>query len=453
MATTMGRTMRARGGARSAGVGLLLAMSAGCEPDELGPAVDDFTQAEWEKIREIEPLGKPVPADPSNRWADDPGAAALGQALFFTRDFGVIAVDGPSGLKGERGKLACVTCHDPNSWFDDSRNMGGASHGSLWTERHPPSLVNVAYYKWHGWAGKQDSLWMQGANSFEGKSNFNSNRLEIAHVLFAKYRQQYDAVFEPKLDPALDPGAADAARFPLAGKPKSAATDPDGPWELMAPEDRLIITRIMANVGKAIAAYERRLVSRNSPFERYVKGETGTMSASAKRGLKLFIGKAACNACHSGPSLSDNKFYNTGVPQAAPNLPVKDTGHFDDGVKITRDTYNLVTPHSDDVAFGQARHAELPKIDETFRGRFRTKSLLQIAMTGPYFHNGSAQTLQDVIRHYNAGGGAGGFEGTKDALMVPLNLTESEQSDLVEFLTTLTGEPVPAELTKDPAAP
>ena len=93
-------------------------------------------------------------------------------------------------------------------------------------------------------------------------------------------------------------------------------------------------------------------------------------------------------------------------------------------------------------------------MSEQDKGKFRTKSLRQISATGPYMHNGSMATCEEVVAFYNQGGAADGFAGTKDPLMVPLNLTASEQADLVEFLVTgLTGAPIPAELRTDTSAP
>jgi cytochrome c peroxidase len=314
-------------------------------------------------------------------------------------------------------------------------------------------MVNVAYYKWFGWAGKQDSLWMQGSTSHESKDNTAGNRLQYVHILYSKYRQDYDAIFPVPLDPALDPAAPDASRFPPSGKPKAASTDPDGPWELMTEADRQIVNTIISNVGKALHAYERLLVSANAPFDRYVNGELAALTAAQKRGLKLFIGKAACVSCHNTPSFADNKFYDTGVlQQVGVNVPATDTGRFDDLPKVLTGTFNGASRYSDDPAAGMMKLAGLAPSD-TDKGRFRTKSLRNVAMTAPYFHNGSMKTLQDVVHFYNHAGSASGFSGQKDPTIVSLNLTSMEEADLVEFLKSLTGDPIPAALRMDTSAP
>jgi cytochrome c peroxidase len=333
--------------------------------------------------------------------------------------------------------------------MDTRTQPNNVSLGAGYTTRNAPSLVNVAYYEWFGWGGKQESLWMQAAGSPESKDNTAGNRLGYAHMLYEKYAAEYDAIFPEPLDPALDPGAPDAARFPLQGKPKAAATDPDGPWELMTAEDRLIIQRIMANTGKAIEAYERLLVSRNSAFDRFTQGETDALSASARRGLKLFIGKAACVACHSGPTFSDQSFHNTGVTQTGPNVPETDDGRFTDVTKLLENRYGGGSQFSDDPTAGAEKTAGMQPREED-AGKFRTKSLMQVAETGPYMHNGSLATLEDVVAFYDRGGDETPFD-TKDPRMVPLNLSSQERADLVAFLRSLTGEPIAAELTVAPA--
>src|SRR5262249_53167311 len=155
-----------------------------------------------------------------------------------------------------------------------------------------------------------------------------SDRLRVAHVVWNKYRADYDALFPVALDPALSPTAPDAARFPPSGKPKANPTDPDGPWEMMAPDDQATVNLILVNFLKAIDAHTRRIVSGNSPFDRYVAGERKAIDPGAKRGLKLFIGKANCIECHNGPVFSDNQFHNLGVPQSGTHVPAVDVGRF-----------------------------------------------------------------------------------------------------------------------------
>lgn len=419
----------------------------GCMSDKM---VDVFTEEEFAQIKQFGPLGD-VPPNPTNRYADNEAAAVFGQRLFFEKNYAnkLTIADPALGVVGDPNKIACASCHDVNNYYTDTRSHpNSTSLGVTWTKRNAPSLVNVAYYEWHSWGGKEDTLWYQGANGCESAVNFGGNRLQYAHMLFAKYRTDYNALFPVPLDPALDPTAPDAARFPASGKPKPNMMAPDGAWEMMAPTDRDIINTIMANIGKAIEAYERKLVSRNAPIDRYIAGDYTALTPAAKRGLRLFIGKAACVDCHSGTAFTDNKFHNTGVPQVGINLPLVDNGRFDDLTATLSNAFNTAGKYSDNQAIGMAKLGAL-KVTDDLRGQFRTGMLRQIDRIGPYMHTGSLATLEDVVQFYNWGGGAADFAGTKSPEMQPLLLTDDERADLVAFLRSLTGEPPPPELGKD----
>jgi cytochrome c peroxidase len=430
-------------------------MLASCGANPFSGGEDGFSAEEWNLVLELEPLRAPPGESPFNEYADNPAAASLGHELFFDKEFSsAVRVEGPSGAIGEAGKVACTTCHDPNAYFSDSRPTGGMSHGVAYTTRNAPSLVNVAYYYWFNWGGRADSLAAQGAGTLETSTNGGSTRLFVAHVMYAKYKDEYEAIFEP-LDPALDPAAADSARFPPTGRPKSSPNDPDGPWELMTDPDRQAVNLIMANIGKAFEAYERKLVSGSSPFGRYIDSpDTGDFPPAARRGLALFIGKAACNECHTGPVLSDNEFHNGGVPQATDeHTPPVDEGRYEDVPALLRNQFNTAGRYSADPVAGAAKLATADPEDESTRGQFRTKSLLNVSETGPYFHNGGVSTLEEAVQHYNEGGGeAGSYAGVLDPKIRPLRLSESEVRDLVAFLRSLTGEPVPLEWRNDPCA-
>jgi cytochrome c peroxidase len=166
----------------------------------------------------------------------------------------------------------------------------------------------------------------------------------------------------------------------------------------------------------------------------------------------LFIGKAACVDCHSGPAFTDNKFHNTGVPQIGVNLPRVDNGRFDDLARTLTNAFNGASKYSDNQPMGTEKLAGLMVTDD-LKGLFRTGMLRQIDATGPYMHTGSLSTLEDVVQFYNWGGGTADFSGVKSNAMVPLLLTNEEQADLVAFLRTLTGEQPPAALGKDTAIP
>ena len=420
--------------------------------------VDGFTEAEWSVVQTLSPLPA-LPKDTTNAYADDPAAAKLGQRLFFDPGFSgpiVMADDGTNGGNGkvgETGKVACVSCHQPeNYWIDRRSKPNNTSLGTNWAPRNAHTVLNAAFYTpFNETDGLRDSPWSDSCSTDPFDSNsFNGSRLLLVHVMFKKYRADYDAIFTPKLDPALDPTAADASRFPAEGNPKASPSDPDGPWEKMTAADQRIANRIIANYGKAMQAYLRLLVSKDAPFDRYVAKDFSAISPAAKRGLKLFIGKSGCVACHSGPTFSDNKFHNQGLEASGDHVIVDETGRYDGLKSLFSNEFTSDGEFSDDKTTGRLVGLSANPPDSE-KGKWRTKGLREIAETAPYEHTGQFASLMDVMKFDNQGGGASKI-GVKDELMKPLNLTETEMTEIIEFMKTLTGMPVPAALAKDTSA-
>jgi cytochrome c peroxidase len=435
---------------------LVVLVFSGCDDDpELIDGV--FTTAEWEKLAMHSPLTDPPP-DPTNAYADNPAAATLGQKLFFESSHsGPLAVandgtNGGLGAAGETGKVSCASCHNPTGWLSDKRsNPSTVALGADWGIRNAMSVVDVAYQTpFQHWDGRFDTTFGPAIGPAENAKSQNSTRLAIAHMLWNKYRDEYNAVFDPDLDPALDPLHVDAARFPAVGKPKAMATDPDGPWEMMTAADRTIVSRIFINWAKAIAAHLRRVRSGETPFDRYIAGNDGAITAAAKRGAKLFIGKAACSDCHTGPAFTDNLFHNTGVAQVGERVPAMDDGRFAAVMPLLGHGFNSSSAFSDNTATGRL-DGLAP--DEVQRGAFLTPMLRNCTETGPYMHAGQLATLEEVIELYDRGGEETGFSGTKDEKMKVLNLTAAEKLDLVEFLRTLDGPDLDPALLVNTANP
>jgi cytochrome c peroxidase len=241
-----------------------------------------------------------------------------------------------------------------------------------------------------------------------------------------------------------------------------------------------VVSRSLINYAKAIAAYEFRLVSRDSAFDRYVEGmksgaprDYSAFPEAAERGARLFVGKAACNECHNGPLLSDSMFHNIGMPQVGPGVPTEadcPAGGVCDCVSVTADHMgNNCLPWgavdgldklgknklrrdlrwSDDMTdSSRAMFVEM-KPSERLKGAYRTPSLRDAALTAPYMHNGALATLEAVLDHYNKGGSSNS-PGTRAAAIRPLFLTEADKADIVAFLQTLTGAPLPPQLTSAP---
>ena len=429
---------------------------AACADDD----IDGFHEGEWATISSLSPLPAPPP-DPSNKFADDPGAAALGQMLFFDPSYSgpiLIGDDGQNGGLGPAGTpglVACASCH-LGPWMIDTRSQPGhISLGSGYVPRNATSMVNAAYYvPWSENDGVRDSHWSKNMIDLEADIGANTTRLALAHFMYETYRAEYDAVFDQALPTALDPADPDAARFPLAGKPGTPE------WDGMTPADQALVTRIYVNYGKALQAYERMLISKNARFDRYVGQNFDQLDPAEKRGLGLFIGKAGCVRCHSGPAFTDNQFHNLGMVWMGENITEDwEQGRFGGIEFLLADDHEFRADSewSDDPENGAARLATVPAdrvdgtlvVDETTRGQWRTKSLRHVAETAPYMHNGQFATLREVVEFYNRGGDDAGYIGDKSPLMTPLDMSDDEIDDVVAFLGTLTGEEIPVELRTD----
>jgi cytochrome c peroxidase len=199
-------------------------------------------------------------------------------------------------------------------------------------------------------------------------------------------------------------------------------------------------------------------------------GDSTMISPAAKDGARLFVGKAGCSDCHNTPLFTDDNSYNIGIPQTGEGIPTMDDcpqggvcdcvtpnncvpfGSFDGIAKLKAHPYLRTSMWSDNpqddsrAKYVMADPATIPK------GSWRTPSLRDVALTAPYMHTGALATLEDVIAHYNRGAEPMP-NGDPSARIKPLFLTASEQADLVAFLRTLTGEPLPSELADKPQLP
>lgn len=410
-----------------------------------GPA-GAFTKDEMRRILALSPL-PPPPPDPTNAVADDPAAAHLGRFLFFEERFSA------------NGEVSCATCHDPEQAFTDGRRTAQAI-GAL--DRHTPSLWNVAYNRWFFWDGRADTLWAQAVVPIETPTEHGTSRLKCVHVVHEDpgLRAAYEAIFGPM------PDLADAARFPPDGRPVS--DEPEHPhhgaWISMTAEDRETVNGIYANLAKAIAAYERRLIRRRAPFDVFVEGlrsgdaaSLAALTPAAQRGLQLFVGRADCLRCHFGPHFSDGEFHSTGVPPLGGG-PLHDAGRYE-GIESLRDSaFSAAGPYAD-AAGGAAAAAEaaekvhsLLRSPETW-GQFKTPSLRNVALTAPYMHQGQLAALGDVLRHYSTLEDAVLPSHHQEQLLVPLELAPAEMAALEAFLVSLTGEEFEDALLTPPLSP
>ena len=375
---------------------------------------DFFNADEWEIIMNLSPLPNAPPPNPTNRFADDPMAAEIGQRFFFDFRF------------SKHGTIACSTCHSPFYAFADIESTSFATDRGT---RNTPTVLNAAYNEWQLWDGRSETMWAQALFALEGEGEMAGTRLQYAHVIHQHYKAEYEAIFGPL------PELEDGTRFPPNGKPGDPAFDS------MSEADQVAVNTVFSNIGKSVEAYQRLLITPDAPFDRYVAGNEEAISVEAKRGLKIFVGKGGCVGCHNTPRFTDNKFHNIGVPEGME----EDKGRFQGIPKLLNNMFNSAGMYSDSRAASEQMLGLIEAKPED-QGAFRTPTLRNVAITAPYFHTGEFPTLMSVIEFKNEEGFTSGFPGMPSAPMKPLGLSEQELNDLIAFLETLTGELPPEHL-------
>jgi cytochrome c peroxidase len=292
----------------------------------------------------------PMPIPTDNAQTD--AKIKLGRQLYF------------DGRLSANNEISCATCHDPKTgWAGHDATDTGV--GGRVGNRNSGTVVNSGYMKYQFWDGRASSLEEQALGPIHNPVEMGETLENVVRKLNAipGYKQQFQEVFH-----------------------SDVTTD---------------------GIAKAIAAFERTIVSGPSPYDRFVEGDKKALSAEAQRGMEIFNGKGTCISCHSGPLFSDQSFHNLGIGM---NAAKPDIGR----EAVTKD----------------------PKD----RGKFKTPGLRNVANTYPYMHDGQTPTLEAVIELHNKGGIP---NSNLDPLIKPLGLTDTEKKDLLAFLKALTGpEPV-----------
>jgi cytochrome c peroxidase len=280
----------------------------------------------------------------------------LGRALFFD-----------PRLSGS-AMISCSTCHNPAlGWSDGQPTAVG--DGAKRLGRKTPTVLNTAYQPLQMWDGRMKTLEDQALGPIGSTAEMNMPLDRMVEHLRAI--PGYAPMFE--------------RAYPGEG-----------------------ITQ--TTVAKAIASFERTVVSTRSPFDRWRGGDEGAVNDSAKRGFALFQGKARCTLCHQGFNFTDNGFHNIGV-RSLGDTP-------DDGRFVHRKV-------------------------KVLKGAFKTPTLRDVELTAPYMHNGMYRTLDEVVEHYDRGGDA---KDNLDPNMQPLGLSAQDKRDLVAFMKSLTGQSMPVEV-------
>jgi cytochrome c peroxidase len=301
------------------------------------------------------PLGLP-PID----WPEDnpynAAKAELGRLLYFD-----------NRLSSDES-VSCASCHAPEKAFTDASGVS-TGIGKQKGGRSSPTVINRAYSTYQFWDGRAASLEEQAkgplANPLEMTSQKSADKAHEACVAVLKGIPGYVERFK-----------------------KTFGTD----------------DFTIDHVAKAIATFERTVLSGNAPYDRYQAGDTKAMTAGQVRGMNVFFNKAACDSCHLGFNFTDGSYVNIGIGM---DRPKPDLGRF------------RVTDREED------------------KGAFKTPTLREVENTGPYMHDGRFRTLEEVVDHYDKGGIKNPH---LDQRIKPLHLTAQEKADLVSFLKALSGE-------------
>lgn len=354
---------------------------AGAEPaHRAATGIDDLAPAETRAVLALGPWPVPVPPDPGNRVSGHPQAIELGRQLFRDPRMSPVAY------------IACVTCHQPDRAFTDIK---ARAHGLADLPRNTPTLANLRLQRWYGWGGGSDSLWMASikpildAREFDGNAQLVRRLFVREPALAACYRQVF----------GVSPLRGDAQRTVL-------------------------------DVGKALAAFVETLTTGRTPFDEFrdalARGDASAAAAyppRALRGLKLFVGSAGCVACHVGANFSDGEFHPGvamgGAMGGVAREAAGDRGRLDDAHALRASGFNLLGAGNDDASRRNAAATRRLVPHEGLRGRYRTPSLRNAAVTAPYFHDGRSDRLLDAVQHTQ-------------------RVTLDEAADLAAFVATLT---------------
>lgn len=353
------------------------------------------TSLDWspEEVRAVGSHGPWPPApvrDPSNRVSGNPAAVALGQHLF----------EEPR-LSSSR-QVTCGECHQPGRDWRDGRARG---FGTVELDRRTPSLWNVGYQHWFGWDGAADSLWMQSVRPLLDAREMASSAPAVAKLL--------------REDKAL------ACGYERAFGERPGADD----------------EKLLVDAAKALAAFQQTLVTPRTPFDDFrdalVAGDKATAQrypAEAQRGLKLFL-RSNCETCHFGPLFTNGEFGDTGVPFFVRPGEV-DSGRHGGLQRLKASRFNRLGRYSDDPSGAVATRTRHVEAQHRNFGEFRVPGLRQVGRTGPYMHDGSLATLEEVVKHYSTVR-PDRLHSDGVPLVRPLGLTMQESADLVAFLRTL----------------
>lgn len=380
---------------RRAGLRIAAALALACALPAWAQAGLEAT--ERERILAHGPWPLPWAPDPSNRVSGKPAAIAFGERLFFD-----------TRLSGN-GLVSCAGCHRPKQAWTDGH---AKAIGHVGVDRNTPSIANLRHARWFGWDGAHDNLWSQSLRPLTDPREMNFSFAQLAKVV--------------REAPAF------ACRYRAAfGRPVPADDE-----------------EVAVDAAKAMAAFQETIVTGRTAFDDFrdalARNDAAAMArypADALRGLRLFVGRGQCSACHSGPLFTNGEFADVGVPHFI-RPGVVDPGRHEGLRRLKASPYTLLGRWSDDPKRSTAAGTRHVAATHRSFGEFKVPGLRGVADTAPYMHDGSLRGLRDAVRHYaeldpdrvHAEGGG---------LLAALRLTDREIDDLVAFLQTLSDTPQP----------
>ena len=319
--------------------------------------------------------------------APDAALVELGMMLFFD-----------NRISGD-ADITCAQCHNPADGWTTRDALSTGYPGTRYF-RNTPTVFNVAYADYLYWDGRLggDDLATQARDSINDSHFMSSD----GRVMLERQKQipEYLELYE-----------------------KSGLGEPS-----------------LTKITKAIAAFEKTIVSRNVPLDNYLRGDDDALSDQAKHGMDLFTGKASCVKCHNGPYLSDQKPHNLGVAE---------------NPEVFSDPFRIITFRSQLKFVGTPNYMNwrndpgnfsVTKLYKNF-GQFITPTLREVSRTAPYMHNGMLPTLESVVDFYNEGGGKTVLK-NKDRVIKPLGLNDEEKAALIAFLKSFSGDEINIQFTQ-----
>lgn len=369
------------------------------------------------QIERIDAMGFPGPVkrDETNHWCDDLAAAELGHLIFFDPGF------------SSNGSISCATCHQPDKAFADGLALNeGLSRGV----HNTLTILDAAHQTWFNWDGKFDSMWGQVHGPMTHPREMGATLGSIAKRICEsdELSSRYESLF---------------GKLPSGHLSESQCE------------------QIVANTGKAVAAYERKLVTGPSPMDRWIdrwrdlnkpreadKVPLDDLPPEAVQGLDTFTSRGNCWLCHVGTLLSDGEFHALG---AAPrNDLISDGGRFDAIGVLRNSPFRASGDYSDAPRGEQAAIVDSLVAQPDQWGAFRTPALRNVALTPPYFHQGQFDSLENVVDFYSTLEGSVSMDHHRESVLKRRDFSEYEKRGLLAFLRALSGTPPPLQWQQDP---